>query len=114
MTSWVDIAGWTLVHFVWEGAALALLAAIALRLLRASRPQARYVVACAALAAMVAAPAVTAVVMTSGPRMPLAQSVQVLRSPQGGVLGFAITPPWSRPSTSDSASRSATQVRLPA
>ena len=114
MTGWVEIAGWTLVHFVWEGAAIALFAAIALRLLRTSRPQARYVVACAALAVMLVAPAVTAVVMTSGPRMPLAQSVQVLRSPQGAVLGFAITPPWSRPFSSESASGSATHVRLPA
>ena len=115
MTSWVEIAGWTLVHFVWEGAAIALLAAIALRLLHTSRPQARYLVACAALAAMLAAPAVTALAMTSGERVPLTQSIHVLRSPRGAVLGFAITPPWSPPSSrGDSASRPPTQVTLPA
>ena len=27
MTSWVDLAGWTLVHFVWQGAAIAIVAA---------------------------------------------------------------------------------------
>lgn len=114
MTSWVEIAGWTLVHFIWEGAFIALLAAIALRLLLTSRPQARYAVACAALATMLVSPPVTALVITSGPRIPLAQSVHVLRSPQGAVLGLAITPPWSPASAGDGTSRPATQLSLPA
>jgi uncharacterized protein (TIGR03435 family) len=95
MTSWVDVAGWTLVHFVWQGAGIALLAAIALRLLRSGRPQLRYLAACLALAVMLAAPVITAVVMTGAPRLPFADSFHALRSPQGAIVGVAITPPWS-------------------
>ena len=50
--------GWTLVHFLWQGAALGLLAWAALRLVRAS-PSTRYLIGVAALAAMLAAPIVT-------------------------------------------------------
>jgi len=48
---------WTLIHFLWQGAALALLLALALAALRGSRS--RYAAACAALAAMLAAPLAT-------------------------------------------------------
>ena len=92
MTSWVDVAGWTLVHFVWQGAGIALLTAAALRLLRSTRPQLRYITACLALAAMLAAPVVTAVVMTRAPRIPLTDYVHVVRSPHGAIIGVAITP----------------------
>ena len=44
--------GWTLVHFVWEGAATALVLAAALQLVRSSR--ARYGAACLAMLAMLA------------------------------------------------------------
>ena len=51
--------GWALVHFVWQGAALAALAAVMLRCLRRRTAAVRYLAACAALAAMVAAPVAT-------------------------------------------------------
>ena len=57
MTRWIDILGWTLLHFVWQGALIAMFAALILRLLRSSRPQLRYAVACAALTAMLVVPA---------------------------------------------------------
>ncbi|MGH2397661.1 MAG: hypothetical protein ACRDFW_11890, partial [bacterium] len=60
MTTLTNIAGWTLLHFVWQGALIALAAAASLWLLRSASSQARYTVACAALAAMLAAPVVTA------------------------------------------------------
>ena len=56
MTASIHVAGWTLVHFVWQGALVGLVAAAALRLLRSASAQTRYVVACGALAAMLAAP----------------------------------------------------------
>ena len=46
----VPALGRALLHFLWQGALIGLLAALALRLLRDARPQARYAVACAALA----------------------------------------------------------------
>ena len=113
MTSWVDVAGWTLVHFVWQGAAIALLAALALRLLRSRRPQLRYLASCLALAAMLAAPVITAVVMTSAPRIPFG-AVHALRSPQGAIVGVAITPPWAAAAGNGDAPAASAELTLPA
>ena len=66
MTSWVDVAGWTLLHFVWQGAVIAAGAACLLRLLTSSKAQVRYAIACLALAAMLAAPIATAIMNGSG------------------------------------------------
>jgi bla regulator protein BlaR1 len=41
--------GWTLVHFVWQGALIGCASAIALTTLRNARPEQRYVVACTGL-----------------------------------------------------------------
>jgi hypothetical protein len=49
----------SLLHFVWQGAAIAIVTAIVLRLLRQRSPEYRYAVALAALAAMLVAPFVT-------------------------------------------------------
>jgi uncharacterized protein (TIGR03435 family) len=114
MTSWVDVAGWTLVHFVWQGASIALLAALALRLLRSRRPQSRYLAACLALTAMLAAPVITAIVMTSAPRTPFGDSIQALRSPQGALVGVSITPPWAAASASGNAPAAPAELTLPA
>ena len=57
---WVERLGWTLLHFLWQGIVIAALHAVAPRwLARASGPNTRYVLACAALAAMMAAPVFT-------------------------------------------------------
>ena len=95
MTSWIDVAGWTLLHFVWQGSLIALCAALALRVPRSSRPHVRYCVACVALGVMLAAPVVTAIVLTGAPRVGIAESIHVLRSPQGALVGVAFTTPWS-------------------
>src|SRR5258706_15521378 len=61
---WVERLGWTLIDFLWQGVAIAALyAAARIRLARKSSPNTRYILACAALAAMVAAPLVTYSVM---------------------------------------------------
>ena len=58
--AWVERLGWTLVHFLWQGLSIALLYAAARRVMaRRSSPNGRYLLACAALAAMMAAPLVT-------------------------------------------------------
>ena len=62
---WVLRLGWTLVHFLWQGIAIAAVYAAARRTLPGSRnPQGRYVLACGALAALLAAPAVTFRILT--------------------------------------------------
>jgi beta-lactamase regulating signal transducer with metallopeptidase domain len=58
--------GWALIHSLWQGTAVALLLAGAMRLLRGRSPQLRWALACAALALMVAMPAVTACVAGGG------------------------------------------------
>jgi len=57
---WVERLGWTLVHFLWQGLSIAVLYAAARRVVaRSWSPNARYLLACAALAAMLAAPLMT-------------------------------------------------------
>ena len=55
----VQKLGWTLVHFVWQAAAVALLLAVVLRLSRKSSANLRYILACSALALMVLLPVMT-------------------------------------------------------
>jgi len=59
LASLVPLLGLALLHFIWQGALIGLLAAVALDVLRNARPQARYAVACVALLACVLAPVAT-------------------------------------------------------
>ncbi len=52
--------GWALIHFVWQGAAVALLLALVLQCLRRRSPQIRWAASCVALALMMVLPVVTA------------------------------------------------------
>ncbi|HJU67760.1 MAG TPA: HEAT repeat domain-containing protein [Gemmatimonadaceae bacterium] len=52
--------GWALVHFLWQGVALAVVLATALAVTRPSAARARYALSLATLAAMVALPIITA------------------------------------------------------
>jgi beta-lactamase regulating signal transducer with metallopeptidase domain len=60
MNPWMQAAGWTLIHFVWQGGLLALATAAGLRLCRRRSPEARYAIACAGLTAMLVSPLITA------------------------------------------------------
>jgi len=62
--------GWGLLHSVWEVAAVAVVAAVALRLLRRGSPQSRYLVGCGALALSGALPAATAWLAVRGEGAP--------------------------------------------
>ncbi|UUZ48401.1 hypothetical protein LP420_37240 [Massilia sp. B-10] len=46
-----DSLGWTLLHFLWQGALIGAAAALALAALRRAAPTHRYAVACTALLA---------------------------------------------------------------
>ena len=64
----IERLGWTLIHFVWQAAAVALLLATVLRVLRRRSAEARYVASCLALSLMVALPLLTLpLVKVSGP-----------------------------------------------
>jgi len=60
--------GWALVHFLWQGAAVALMLALMLQLLRRRSPQARWIAACAALGLMAALPVITAFLVSVEPQ----------------------------------------------
>ena len=60
MSAWTHVAGWVLVHFVWQGAVLALAAALALRLCRRQAASVRYVIACGAMTTMLSGVVATA------------------------------------------------------
>lgn len=88
----VPVLGRALLHFVWQGAAIGLLAAIALHCLRDARPQARYAVACAALLACALAPLATVVALLAG--MGSADIASVLPSmpaPAGAAAASALS-----------------------
>ena len=59
LASLVPLLGQALLHFIWQGALIGLLAALVLDALRNSRPQARYAVACLALLLCMLTPIVT-------------------------------------------------------
>jgi uncharacterized protein (TIGR03435 family) len=60
MNAWMYIGGWTLMHFVWQGAAIAVAAAMLLRLCRQQTASLRYLIACSAMVAMLGGVIVTA------------------------------------------------------
>lgn len=57
--TWVHSLGWTLVHFLWQGALLAALFALVRYLLRSASANTRYLAGCATLLVMLAVMAVT-------------------------------------------------------
>src|SRR5215813_3526691 len=59
MSSMNHIVGWTLIHFVWQGTVLAVVAAGALWCCRNQSANARYTIACGFLAAMLVSPAIS-------------------------------------------------------
>jgi len=74
----VPALGTTLLHFLWQGALLGLLAALGLTLLRNARPQARYAVACAALSASLLLPALTLALLLATPTGAPVESLPVV------------------------------------
>ena len=86
-TALVERLGWCLVHSVWQGAVVALVAAVVCRCLRRSAAQFRYLTACGALLAMMLLPLAT-LISTGlprdadfGPRLTINQSTS-----ESGVL----------------------------
>lgn len=77
----VETLGWTLLHFVWQGALIALILAALLWLLKNHHPSLRYGLSCASLALMFLCPIITYLVLDaqkpkSTPAIQTAQPVQ--------------------------------------
>src|SRR5262245_35851421 len=60
----IDAVAWTLVHFLWQGSLVWLLAYLPLRFLRQART--RYVAACSAMLLMLILPLLTFMLLTDG------------------------------------------------
>src|SRR5215468_6376309 len=95
---------WSLVHFVWQGAAAALLLAVLNRLLRGAAPALRYLAASATLALMLALPFATFAVLRSAASSPTAAAVlagapwagEAHAEPAGSPRSDAWTRGWDR------------------
>jgi TRAP-type C4-dicarboxylate transport system substrate-binding protein/beta-lactamase regulating signal transducer with metallopeptidase domain len=61
----IDTLGWTLLHFLWQGALIALILAALMWLLKNQHPSIRYGLACGGLALMFVCPIITYLVLDS-------------------------------------------------
>ncbi len=61
----MEALGWALLHFIWQGALIAVLTANVMSLLRRRAAEVRYLVACAAMLLMLAFPIVTTVTIAA-------------------------------------------------
>lgn len=103
--SFVSTLGWALVHFLWQGLAVGMAAALALMLLRNARPQTRYAVACVALALCVMLPVLGIVRGLNADAAIVVPSVSTVVPAAEPVASMTIVPLSSW--------RSTLQIRLP-
>lgn len=85
--STIDAVGVVLLHFLWQGAALALVLWAALRLAREAGPTVRYGLACATLAGMLVAPVVTATLIARPDGGPAARALAANDRPVSTDMG---------------------------
>jgi uncharacterized protein (TIGR03435 family) len=92
---WVERLGWTLLHFLWQGVLIAAVYAVARKCVaRSAGPDARFALACAALAAMAAAPLITASLLrpAAANAVPLAAPVAAATLPAGHAAAVTAVP----------------------
>lgn len=86
-----EALGWTLLHFVWQGMLLAGLAWTVLHLMRKTSAAARYMVCCAGMGLMLAAPVVTLVVIMRQDARPVTEAALELF-----LLDLNAMPVWAK------------------
>jgi beta-lactamase regulating signal transducer with metallopeptidase domain len=91
----VPLLGRALLHFIWQGALIGLVAALALQLLQGARPQARYALACMALLACVLVPAIHLAMMVAAALEPATPFAMAAASMQPAASDVAIVPALS-------------------
>jgi beta-lactamase regulating signal transducer with metallopeptidase domain len=105
---WVERLGWALVHFLWQGLLIAAVYAAARRWIAGeASPNTRYLLACAALAAMAATPLVTWGWMRPSDASPDAAYRIRSTPPAASTIGIAITTLPASVRTTVSSARSA-------
>lgn len=84
MNNVIEVVGWTLVDFVWQGAVIGVITALLLLTMRGAGPRQRYLVACAGMLACLAWPALQLVArLADGPAT--AASVRSMMAAGGGI-----------------------------
>jgi D-alanyl-D-alanine endopeptidase (penicillin-binding protein 7) len=78
LTAVVPALGWSLIHFVWQGALIGMVTVLVLLVLHDAKPQLRYLIACCALALCAALPLVGVFAHLSGTPDGLLQRTEVL------------------------------------
>jgi beta-lactamase regulating signal transducer with metallopeptidase domain/HEAT repeat protein len=94
--SMLEAVGWALVHFVWQGAVVALVVAVALRSMRDTSASARYALSAGALFAMILLPAATAWRLARADARPAIEAVDVVPAVAGVEPRPALITPVSR------------------
>ena len=82
----VQRLGWSLVHFVWQGAAVAALLTVTLFLVKAKRPTTRYAISLFALLVMVACPIATFCLIEPATPQRVAQTDATVDSDAGSAI----------------------------
>ncbi len=77
----VEVVAWTLLHFFWQGALVAVALAATLALLRRKPAHVRYAAACAALVTMAALPLLTGAWLSAGEAVPSATTIAAAPRP---------------------------------
>ncbi|MHC4944207.1 MAG: M56 family metallopeptidase, partial [Planctomycetota bacterium] len=86
-----EALGWTLVHFMWQGALLAGLTWMVLHAMQHRSANARYATCCAAMVVMAAAPIITLFTILEPDTRPIAESAMALF-----ILNLDRLPIWER------------------
>jgi TonB family protein len=100
LLDWVHALGWTLLHFLWQGALIGAGYALARLLARGSSPQVRYTLGLVALALLACAPAITlwqlAPVATISALSGVATALPAMAATAGAAHELTIEPwlPW--------------------
>ncbi len=97
LTTLTQALGWTLVHFVWQGALIALVLFLFVRLARNRAPQVRYLAGCAALALMCGSAVSTLVAEMQAVRQELADSSKRIAVKLPGVAQTSVLAVASAP-----------------
>src|SRR4051812_6670628 len=94
----VERLGWTLIHFLWEGTAIACVLAVMLLALRHCSARARHCAALVALLAMAALPVLTfALLPAPAPPTTVAPSAVRVAAPKIAAASFVTTPAFTAP-----------------
>jgi ankyrin repeat protein/beta-lactamase regulating signal transducer with metallopeptidase domain len=90
----VELLGWTLLHFLWEGAFIGLAASLIFRFARGSGANTRYNLACLLLAACIVAPVITFVTLAWPNGHPGIEK-QAGSNPSPAIEGGSSVQPWA-------------------